>query len=325
MQAIRSTLCPACYHGEGQKAPYFEGWYFKMIDASGGQRYAVIPGITLSPGGPGPHSFVQVFDGVRGRAAYHRYPLDAFQAARRRFDVRVGPNRFSIDGIELDIPDGEIPIRGRVQHLGPAPWPVTLSSPGIMGWYAWVPRMECYHGVVSLDHGLAGSLEVEGRTVELDGGRGYIEKDWGKSFPSAWVWMQSNHFAEPGTSLVGSIAMIPWIGRSFRGFIVGLLHRGNLYRFATYTGAVTERLEIDADTVTWTIRDPLYRLALVARRSGTVELRGPSREDMGRRVPETLSAVLYARLTARREGRLIFEGSGRYGGLEVAGDLARLL
>ena len=21
-----------------------------------------------------------------------------------------------------------------------------------MGWYAWVPFMECYHGVLSLDH-----------------------------------------------------------------------------------------------------------------------------------------------------------------------------
>ncbi|MCK7537696.1 MAG: tocopherol cyclase family protein [Marinilabiliales bacterium] len=32
------------------------------------------------------------------------------------------------------------------------------------------------------------------KMADFSGGRGYIEKDWGHSFPSAYVWMQSNHF-----------------------------------------------------------------------------------------------------------------------------------
>ena len=31
-------------------------------------------------------------------------------------------------------------------------WPVKVTSPGAMGPYAFVPFMECYHGVVSMDH-----------------------------------------------------------------------------------------------------------------------------------------------------------------------------
>ncbi|MCW5857485.1 MAG: hypothetical protein KIS63_04285 [Caldilineales bacterium] len=27
-----------------------------------------------------------------------------------------------------------------------------------------------------------------------------MEKDWGQSFPAAWVWMQTNHFGAAGTS-----------------------------------------------------------------------------------------------------------------------------
>lgn len=60
---------------------------------------------------------------------------------------------------------------------------MTVRSPGIMGWYAWVPTMECYHGVVSLDHAISGKLMIEDQAHDFNGGRGYIEKDWGKSFP----------------------------------------------------------------------------------------------------------------------------------------------
>ncbi|WP_243392439.1 MULTISPECIES: tocopherol cyclase family protein [unclassified Mesotoga] len=30
--------------------------------------------------------------------------------------------------------------------------------------------------------------------IDLTGGKGYIEKDWGRSLPDAWIWMQSNNF-----------------------------------------------------------------------------------------------------------------------------------
>ena len=36
-------------------------------------------------------------------------------------------------------------------------------------------------------------------------------------------------------------AIIPWLGSTFWGTIVGLWHEGRLYRFATYTGAKMER------------------------------------------------------------------------------------
>lgn len=319
------SLHPERYHGQGQQAPFFEGWYFKLIDAAEQQRYAIIPGISLAKGGIGPHAFVQVFDGVRGQAAYTIYPLGEFWAAANEFTVHIGPNRFTRDAITLDIAEGPLTVRGDLRFTGGATWPITLAAPGIMGWYAWVPFMECYHGVLSFDHAIHGTLAINGTTHDFAGGRGYIEKDWGRAFPSAWVWQQSNHFDEPGVSLTASIAMIPWVRRSFRGFIIGLWRHETLYRFATYTGAITEHLDIAPDRVHWVISDRLYRLELHSRRAETTNLRGPSVQDMERRVPETLTAVIDVRLTARRSGALLFEGTGRNAGMEVAGDVAALL
>ena len=64
--------------------------------------------------------------------------------------------------------------------------------------YAWVPFMECYHSVVSMTHAVVGSVRFgagpEAETFNINAGRGYIEKDWGRDFPETYVWMQGNSF-----------------------------------------------------------------------------------------------------------------------------------
>ncbi len=42
---VDNTLHPQRYQGARRDYPYFEGWYYKLIDASEEHRYAVIPGI----------------------------------------------------------------------------------------------------------------------------------------------------------------------------------------------------------------------------------------------------------------------------------------
>jgi hypothetical protein len=323
---LRSTLRPAAYHGHGKKPPFFEGWYYKLVDPTGAFRYAVIPGIFLSDDPDRHHAFVQVLDGATGHATYHRYPPAEFWAAGGELDLRIGPNRFTAQQLclEIEAPDRE--VRGQLHFEGLTPWPVTLASPGIMGWYAWVPFMETYHGVVSLDHRIDGALQVDGRTVDLAGGRGYIEKDWGRSFPAAWIWFQTNHFVGPGTSLTASVAIIPWLRGAFPGFIVGLWHEGALYRFATYTGAQIETLDVADRSVTWVIRDRHHRLEMRAIRAEGGLIQAPTTLDMGRRIAETLSARVETALYTLEGGRprRLFHGTGHHAGLEAVGDLARL-
>jgi hypothetical protein len=311
---------PDWYQGHGAKQPYFEGWYFKCIDATTRHKLVVIPGVTLSSD---PHAFIQVLDGTTSETWYHRYTLDQFWAADNEFSIRVGKSKFKADGINLDIDSPDQVISGKLHFSNQVSWPIRLSSPGIMGWYAWVPTMECYHGVVSLDQTIDGLLTVDGIEIDFSGGRGYIEKDWGQSFPSAWIWMQSNHFEEVGTSLTASIAMIPWRSTRFRGFIVGLHHEGVLYRFATYTGAKTQLLDVSETRIDWDLEGrtagALYRLQIAAKRGATGIIAGPTIVDMGKRVAESLTAEVAVSLT-RVDGErkeMVFKGNGRFAGLEV--------
>jgi hypothetical protein len=321
---IQTALHPERYHGHRKQPPFFEGWYYKLISADESRRLAVIPGIFLSRERDKHHAFVQVLDGVTGASAYFTYPPEHFAAAEDAFDVRIGPNHFRADQIHLELPDGDLSLRGDLRFENLSPWPVTLAAPGIMGWYGWLNFMECYHGVVSLDHAIQGSLKQNGAALDFSGGRGYIEKDWGQSFPSAWVWMQTNHFEQPGTCLTASIAVIPFIGRSFPGFIIGVWHDRQLYRLAKYTGAVVEKLAVTDDHVDWVVTDRELRLEMRAARVEGGLLHGPTREEMHKRVEETLNATVEISLS-RRSGERIVHGVGRNAGLEVQADLTLLL
>jgi tocopherol cyclase len=323
---LRSTLHPAAYHGHDKKPPFFEGWYFKLVDTTGEHRYAIIPGVFLSDDPDQHHAFIQVLDGATGHSTYHRYLADEFWAAEGKLDLRIGPNRFTADHLSLQMESQDLEIGGELRFSSLHAWPVTLRSPGIMGWYAWVPFMETYHGVVSLDHRISGALRVNGQHVDLTGGRGYTEKDWGQSFPAAWIWFQTNHYESPGTCLTASVAIIPWLRGSFPGFIVGLWHEEVLYRFATYTGARIEKLDITDSSVAWVIRDRRHRLEMRAVRAEHGLIQAPTRMDMGRRIAETLSARVETALYALDGGHshLLFQGSGSHAGLEAVGDLARL-
>lgn len=322
---IDLTLKPEAYHGADRQPPYFEGWYYKLVNPDRSLRYAIIPGIFLSDDPQRHHAFVQVFDGMSGRVTYHRYTADDFRAVPGVLDVRIGPNRFTRHAVELDIADEQRTVRGRVELGTGIAWPVSAASPGIMGPFGWLPFMECYHGILSFDHAITGGLTDDGATVDFTGGRGYIEKDWGQSFPAGHIWMQTNHFDVPGMSFMASIAVVPMLGGWFPGFICGVLHDGELYQFTTHTGGTVEALAVTDHDVNWTIRSFTHRVQIHAARAEGTLLPGPNRGDMSTRVPETLKASITVTLSELATGRVIVESTGECAGLEVAGQYERVI
>lgn len=320
---IRGVQHPEAFHGSGKTSNFFEGWYIKLVSSDTSQRWAVIPGIFRGPKNSNTDvAFVQILDGQTGRSWFHEFPIDEFSADTKTFEVKVGENVFNSKGVSLHLPQlqGELTYDSELD-----PWPVTITSPGIMGWYGLVPFMECFHGIVSFGHELVGSLHVEGQLTPFDGGRGYIEKDWGSAFPAGYVWMQSNHFANhPQASIVASSAIIPWLSSSFRGFIVGLKVGEKLFRWTTYNKTHENSFTIDDSHVRWSLSGPDGNLDIAAERKAGGLLHAPLRTSMFKRVEETMVSKLEVRLTDKA-GRIIFEDVGDAASMEVFGDLERLL
>jgi tocopherol cyclase len=193
-----------------------------------------------------------------------------------------------------------------------------------MGWYRYVPLMECYHGVVSLDHEIRGKLQCNDEVIDFNQGRGYIEKDWGSSMPESWIWMQSNHFPEEGTSFMLSVARIPWIGKTFTGFLGYFHHQGKTMTFATYTGARIRITDYSTNSVMISIKSGGLLIEITGHNHSEAPIKAPVMGAMERIIHESINAVLHIRIT-NQTGESLFEGGGINGGMEMAGNMSQLI
>jgi len=167
---------PELFQGNMSSKNYFEGWYFKHVSKNLDHVYSFIPGVSLNP--ENPHAFIQVINGITGNTQYIEYPISSFSFNKNNFDIQVGDSVFSADNVLLNINSPLINVSGRLSYSGSVKYPTSMLSPGIMGWYSFVPFMECKHAVVSVSHRIDGSLLIDGELLDFSGGKGYIEKDW---------------------------------------------------------------------------------------------------------------------------------------------------
>lgn len=308
---------PAIFQGNLDKQGYFEGWYFKQVGLNGA-KIAVIPGISLSKDS---HAFIQVFDGRSDKSYYFEYPVDEFRPEKNPFTVVIGDNRFGYEGLELNL---EGRITGSLSYADLTPYRWNWYERGVMGWYGYAPFLETYHGLLSLDHRVDGVISIDGDEHVFRGGRGYIEKDWGKSFPSSWIWMQSNGFSELGASLMLSTAVIPWLSSSFIGHLAVIRFNNRTINLSTYRGGSITRLEKSEDGVFICVQTKGYVLEVNAIHGDSVSLKSPVKGLMTGRTIESLNSRLEVSVTTKK-GDVLFSDIGLDAGLEIMDDKDELI
>lgn len=308
---VRAWLHPELPQVGMRRHGCFEGWYYKLVDRDARLALALIPGFAAGRAG---HGFVQAMAPALGLQAIYRFPLQDVRLDRRQLDVAVGPCRFRRDGLLVDL-HGQHEISGELRFEDIVPFPVKGLLRGPMGPFGMAPGMECYHGIVNVRERLRGTLRIDGQPVDFTGGAGYVEKDWGRSFPQAWVWLQGNHFAREDACFLFSAAIIPWLTGSFLGFFALLFQGGRLHLLATYNGGRLEDLRCDQGSVHAKVRGRAGTLEVQARCDARGLLTAPQKGLMNRPIQESIDADVAVRLTAP-DGRTLFEGRSAHGGME---------
>lgn len=309
---------PELFQGRKSKAPYFEGWYFKQVDTEG-RMIAFIPGIQKEAGRES--AFIQVIYDNPPQSKYFWYPYDSFNCPVDSLNVEIDGSAFSEEKLTVDLKDDQgCRFSGELFYSNTAAVESSLLSPGIMGWYQLVPKMECMHGLVSVNHRVNGRLTVDGEEYLFKDSSGYIEKDWGRSFPEAWIWTQANSFeGNADTSAMLSVARIPWMGSFFTGFLGLVYQDGELHRFATYTGHKITKLSISGDRVEIRISGKKTSIDFLLEKGNTAVLKAPAEGRMNRDIEESTTGRLSFKMTFA-DGRKAFEGEKSLAGVEVVGD-----
>ena len=313
------------FQGNKKTKKYFEGWYFKIVSQDELSILSVIPGISISEDGSTKHAFIQIIDGKTSKTEYINFSIEDFYFSKDDFFVRIGDNYFSKDSLILDIQRDDLTVTGKIymNNLTELRAERNKKKQKIMGWYYKVPFMECYHGVVSLHHNLIGKIKVNNRNFSFDSGKGYVEKDWGKSMPSSWIWIQTNNFKNSNSSIMLSVAKIPWLGFSFTGFLGFYYLNNEVIRFGTYSKAKVKLKKYEENSLNLNIvlKDEILEIQTIKKSSGM--LKAPVNGNMNRRISEGIDADLKVKLLDENKN-VLFEDSSKTTGLEIVGDIKEL-
>lgn len=309
---------PDLYQGSNKTKSYFEGWYFKIVAKDGNHAFAVIPGVSMQGDGS-KHAFIQILDGKNLKAHYEHFNYNEFSFSKKDFEINIGANHFTDKSVVLNTKY----LKGTINFGQFKKWPSGLFYPGTMGWYSFMPFMECYHEVISMHHKLSGILIYNDVEIDFAGGNGYIEKDWGRSFPKSWVWTQCNNFEKhEGVSAMVSVADIPWVNKHFTGYLGAVQIGEEQYRFTTYNGSKM-KLQITDTEVKMELSNKKYRMEVTAVQSPGADLYSPIKGTMTGKVNESLLAT--HQLEFYIKGNKILSAFGHSAGLEVAGPVEILM
>lgn len=318
---IRRLFHPEEFQGWGKRQKYFEGWYYKIVDEKEENIYAIIPGIAFDSNGRG-HSFIQLLNGKENTSKYYSFPINSFSANPNQLNISIESNNLTLSSITLSLPE----LRGTLYFKNMILWPSRWYSPGIMGPFSFIPFLQCYHAIISLSHEIFGELIVRDKKVVFDRGRGYIEKDWGSSFPTGYIWMQANHFPQGKVSLMFSIANIPFLGSEFIGFICALYLQDRLIVFSTYNRSSVYKLQLGENNIEIGIVSKKHKLEIKGERGkvgGT--LLAPREGDMKENIKEVLGCKIEVSLIENSSNKIIFNETSKIGGLEITGKIDNLL
>ncbi len=309
-------LNPDIYHGE---LPWnkFEGWYFKI--SSSNDSFGLIPGISNNKNDP--HSFLQIIDGTNKSFNYFRKDINSFKNSTNSFILSVEGIEFSEKGIYGELSSDLFTLTINLKIKNAIKWNPHSSSHRSMGFYNFIPFMQCYSQVCFLHADVTGYIIYNNEKRSFNNASAYSEKNWGNSFPNAWYWIQCNNFEIPGTSLTVSAGDVPMLFGSFKGFLAAFSHNNKFYKFTTINGSKFEVDRLNGNIV-MRIYNSQYILYIetFCNKNDFILLHAPDKNGyMKPKVLESISSEIKVKLVEKNSGNVIFENIGINSGIEFGG------
>lgn len=321
-----SKINPDLYHGNNKTNNFFEGWYFKIADSENKHAIAIIPGIFKGTNLSDSHSFIQIVNGSDIKYSYVRFKENEFHSENPKFAISINDNFFSLDGMNILINDEECTIKGKIDFGNIKRWPDTFINPGSMGFFNYIPNLQCYSQVIAMDMALSGYLIINNEKVDFNGGRGYIEKNWGSNFPISWIWVQSNCFKNLKTSLTCSIGDVPFGLTRFNGFLIGLYSDDKFYSFTTINRSkVTVKYEGNDVKITAKNKKFSLNIEVHTDKGKFILCMGPKGISMIPLVKESLTGIIKIELRNNVTGEIILTDTGLSSGIEYGGEKMALI
>ena len=334
---------------DGSDRRFFEGWYYRVTLPDDGETFAFMYSIEDLAGrtpysggaaqilGPADTYFCRTLPNACGFWARR----DATALGHwRKTNLRGRPRYLHPDLFDRDVSEGyQVTAtlhQGALQDPGSGDrcrW--RYETEPVYGWGNPNETQKATAGPLSffpifdpgwqvlMAHGrAAGWIEWNDRRYEFANAPAYAEKNWGRSFPRKWFWLNCNGFddeADLALTAGGGIRKVLWWSEAVA--MVGVHHRDRFYEFVPWNGVTSWEIEPWGH---WHVRSQTatHRISLHGTTShpGTL-VRVPTNEGLQFGCRDTTRGDLLLTLERKRGDRwqTLLEASSSQCGLEVGG------
>ncbi|MGF1481246.1 MAG: tocopherol cyclase family protein [Cyanophyceae cyanobacterium] len=334
------------FHWDGSSKRFFEGWYDRVTLPQQKQTFAFMYSIE-DPIGNQPHSggAAQIL-GPDDQYLWRTFPeVGGFWGAQDRLafghwgksDLAIPPQELSNTEFEQHVQQGYQSTatlnQGSIRDPGKnfyCRWCYGIKpiygwgnpqSPqqSTAGWLSYLPIFEPGWQIL-MAHGLAtGWIDWNGKRHKFTDAPAYKEKNWGRSFPQKWFWLNCNSFTD-----TSDLALTAGGGRrEVLGFmesvaLICLHHNNKFYEFVPWNSQVSWQIQ---PWGRWQMQaeNHNYRVKLTGttEHSGT-PLRAPTEQGLIFACRDTMQGQLTLELGDHR-GNTLLKAKSDLCGLEVGG------
>ena len=188
------------------EGPWFEGWYIRVTDSAQKRSFATITTsatqstLPLKQNSvlPGYVAFIESLHPGASSRSIEYFPQETWATEtgsgenNSHFTWTAGNlGTLSDQALNLTLPSGD---EVHVDFGERMPWSSENPNWGPEGWLGFVKALPLHWYVDSLGTPVHYKIKI-GATGEIIAGQGFahVEKNWGRSFPAAWMWGQATN------------------------------------------------------------------------------------------------------------------------------------
>ena len=221
-------------------SPHFEGWYFRAFDPTTRKSFALIAAYWVGKNHEG-HGFLELVqhpEGLVHKQTLIAINVEGIQAGRGKFDLQLGDLKLSANSIIGTIwtDSGErVDINLKITDCAQWGAPDDDNNRWTMGWSTEAPGIPIKWHVHHLKAEASGVIRTPNHEWEFSKLPFHQEKNWGRSFPTSWIWLQSNHFeGRPDVAFAAAGGPIFPLYFSPQGYMAGLRWRDQFFTWRTH-------------------------------------------------------------------------------------------
>jgi tocopherol cyclase len=279
---------PNSIRGTFERSKFFEGWFQKVYSKAHKASFILIYGYATH-NSDDEFGFLQILIPNQTPEIVY-FPKNQVSCDIKKHQIRMGKNLLTTELIRIDINGISIELNLKNKQ----PFRTFKNS---MGYTYFIPNLPCYHSVLNTAQSVSGEIKHQGQCYTLDHEMGYLEKNWGTTFPESYFWVHAVDPNNPAISLLFSRAKIVWLGKTYIKHVGYLCYDGQQIELRELKNCAVSNSNISPENRIIQIRSASAQLDLALGYGREVQFKGPKDGALSRMIHHQADAKVEVSLT----------------------------